>query len=339
MKRAVLTLALVVSGCTRPLPPGTPCTVGAAAAIPAFPASDLWQLGSIPQPAGAWIGGVAISPDGREAVYANSIGGNFIPAGEGVSLIRIDLGAADPNHTLIELPGEALRNHANLSWSAPGLAWASWSTLGTAQPRTAKVRALHTIPKYAKQRPTFPLFTSVVWAAGGDCVAATIEKEDRSRELVAWKAAGASSASHRVAIAPGETIAAWNGNGILLLRHGTSGTPTARWLDPASGTAKEAPAPPAEAQASAFVGDGWLWVDGSGVVSHGTTKVAEVPRVLVPKARAATPTTVAAPLDAQTHRFYRLIPAESGRAIAVEEGVTGPGIHERQVHVLTLRRP
>lgn len=339
MKRAAVVLVLAVSGCTRPLPPGAPCTVAASAAAPAFPASDLWQLGSIPQPAGAWIGSIAISPDGGEAIYANSIGGNFIPAGEGVSLIRIDLGAADPNHTLVELPGEALRNHANLSWSAPGLAWASWSTLGTAQPRAAKVRALHTLPKYSQNRPTFPLFTSVGWAAGGDCVAATIEKEDRSRELVAWKAAGASSASHRVAIGPGENIAAWNGNGVLLLRHGTAGTPTARWVDPATGAGQDAPAPPKESEASAFAGDAWLWIDAAGTVRHGSKKVAEVPRVLVPKARAATPTSVAAPLDAQTHRFYRLIPAESGRAIVVEEGVTGPGIHERQVHVLTLRRP
>lgn len=340
--KPVLGLALlaIVSACTRTLPPGTPCQVaGAPAAAPAFPAADLWQLSEIPQPAGAWIGGIAVSPDGLEAVYANSIGGNFIPAGEGVSLIRIDLAVTDPNHTLVELPGEALRNHANLSWSGAGLAWASWSTLGTAQPRAGKVRALHALPKTpGAKRPTFPLFTSVGWAAGGDCVAATIENDDRGREFLAWKATGATSSSHRVAIAPGETLAGWDGRGVLLLRQGTAGTPTARWLDPVAGTAKEATPPPIESQAASFLGDAWLWIDAAGTIRHGTTKIAEVPRVLVPKARAASPGSVAAPLDKQTHRFYRLIPAENGRAIVVEEGITGPGIHERKVHVLTPRR-
>ena len=99
------------------------------------------------------------------------------------------------------------------------------------------------------------------WAAGGDCVAATIENDDRGREFLAWKAAGAATASHRVAIASGETLAAWDGRGVLLLRQGTAGTPTARWLDPVAGTATDAVAPPKESQAAAFLGDAWLWID------------------------------------------------------------------------------
>src|SRR5688572_25438175 len=173
--------------------PGTPCVVDVskASAPPEFPAE--WDLFELPQPPGAWIGSVAISPNGRQLVYANALGGHTIPTGDGVSLIRVDI-ATEMNHTLLELPGPALRNQAFLDWSTPGVAWASWSSIGVAQPRTTNVKLLHRLAGGpAETRKTFPLWNSVVWAPGGDCIAATIEQQNGEGELVGWKAAGASS--------------------------------------------------------------------------------------------------------------------------------------------------
>ncbi len=332
----IVVLALTFLACKPG--PGGPCAVDAAKAPPApeFPAE--WDFFEMPQPPGAWIGNVALSPNGRQLVYANALAGHTIPTGEGVSLIRVDL-APEMNHTLVELPGPALRNQAALAWSIDGVAWASWSTIGVSQPKSTKVKVLHRLAGGPPEsRPMFPLFNSVVWAPGGDCIGATIENQAAQGELIAWKAKGASTASFRLPKEPLERAHAWTGDGILLVANlGTSGRFTARWVTP-DGVSKEG-VPPPNADGWSWLGGEWLTVSREGVVKWGEKEVAKVPKKLkvedLPKPQKGTAEEDAVP----EHRFHRVLAAESGRALVVEEGVQRPGHHLRYIHVLTPKAP
>lgn len=341
-KRLLVIALLALAGCKKPAP--TPCRIDPAQAVAEVKWSgEGWQEQMLDEPVNGWIGSFAISPDGRRAIYANSLAGDFIPTSDGVSLVRIDLddpipgkaGEMDRHPAVLELPGEALRNYAFVSWSKPGVAWASWSAFGTADPAGPKVTVLEKIPKTEKDRPTFPLYSSAAFAPGGDCVAVVLDRADKTRELQAWKAAGASGPSHVMKVAERETIAGWEAEGVLLLTpppivSSTSlniGISTARWVDPASASSHALPALPAGAEALGRIGRTWVTVDGSGVVKAGPVTIATLKSTLVP--------TVALK---QHHRWLRVFGAENGRVLAVEEAIIGPRSEKRALHLL-LRVP
>src|SRR5581483_6430992 len=143
----------------------------------------------------AWMGSYALPPDGKQEIYANSLAGEFIPTSDGVTLIRVEATADQERHpSIIALPGDALRNFASISWTADGIAWAHWSAFGTAR-ADGKVNVLQKIPKAGENRPTFPLYSSIGIAPGGDCVAVIRDDTDK-RELQAWNFAGASAPSN-----------------------------------------------------------------------------------------------------------------------------------------------
>ncbi len=342
--RAAILLLMAIPGCRPARGPAAPCAVDGARLPPApvWPSPPDWEIRSIPKPINGWIGSIALSPDGTEAVYSNAPAGDFIPTEDGVMLMRIDLGP-EANPSLVELPGDALRNFASLSWTANGVAWAHWSAVGVAWPAKGSVRVLRTIPKPPgeEKRPTFPLHTSVAWAPGGDCLAATVEQPGNRTEAFAWKTAGAKTDSHSREIAPYETIAAWLPEGLLLVRT-TGGSPaTARTLNLPSGEERPAHAPPRSAQAFTWIGGGWLAIDEAGVVRHHPAAIAPpgaaIASAAAPSApiAAVPPSLVAKPGD--KHKFLRIAAAANGRALAVEEAVIAKGKNERHMHILTVR--
>lgn len=342
MRRAAIAFFALACACTRPAP--KPCTVDASKVPPRPQWSATWKEQSLDEPPNGWIGSFAISPDGAQAVYANSLAGDFIPTSDGVSLMRIDL--ADPvdrHPRIMELPGEALRNYAAIRWGANGVAWASWSAFGIADPRETSVRVLEKIPKAGKDRPTFPLYSSAVSAPGGACVAVILDTADK-RTLQAWNATPASAPAHQQPVEERESLAAWETEGVLLLRappivSSTSATiaaSSARWLDLASGKTAPERAPPARAQASVWIGGGWLFVDVDGGVfwiaresakDGDAIPVARIKPALEPNEKLK-----------QHHRWLRIFAAESGNALAVEEAVIGPRSDKRAMHLL-LRAP
>lgn len=330
---AALCAVVLVAGCPAPAP--HPCRIDASKVPPAPAWGTDWQEVMLDEPPNGWIGSFAISPDGTQIVYAHSLGGEFIPTSDGVTMIRIDATTAVDRHpSVLELPGEALRNYASLAWGDAGIAWAHWSAVGTTTP-AGKVKVLQKIPKTGKDRPTFPLYSSVGYAPGGDCVAVVLDKADGTRELQAWNAGGAKAPSHVRQVEERETIAAWGADGVLLLKPPpiVSSTSTAiapssaRWLDPISGKTAAAPAAPPTAEAYGWA-PGWVWVGDDGVVHapSGATIVTLKPR-LVPD-----------PKRKEHHRWLRVFPSASGNALAVEEAVIGPGRNHRALHLL-LKKP
>ena len=328
MKRFVLLALplLLLPGCKTPLPAPTPCSSagGAPQPTPAWPPASAWTDRELEQPLGGWIGSLAFAPDGRSLVYVDAPEGDFIPTSNSVSAITFNLTTTAAPRDLIDLPGDALRNQAAFAWSAHGLAWASWTAIGVdADPPLGAVRVLYTRPK--PHQDSLPTFSSIAWSPNGGCVAATLTDVDHS-QLVAWNAGGARDASHRVDVTSFETADDWGADGVLLVSHEPDKAPTARRLEPATGAFKPAEAPPRDVAAS-FLAGRWLTVDKLGVVRWGTQQIG----------------TVKSALDArglkQEHAFLRVFGAPNGRAIAVEEGVTGPSVRLRHVHLLTVGAP
>lgn len=320
MRRTALLLSLFAAACTPP----KPCAKPADEPVPAFPGPTAWDHRQIPQPAGGWIGSIALSPDGAQAVYSDAPGGNFIPTSDVVSVIRVDLGH-EANASLITLPGDALRNFAWMDWTDAGIVWGSWSSLGVAAP-SGSVTRFWEIPSPGKERPAFPMFTSVKWESGDDCLATTLASADKT-ELLAFKASGRHKPSHRVTVADDESVAAWTPKGVLLLKHGDKKTDaSARWVEIATGKDLGAEPMPEGADAIAWLGGRWLTVQNNGTLRWGAQVIGMVPH------------GVELPSPPATRSFLRIFPAASGRAIAIEEGTTGlqPA---RYMHVLTAGHP
>ena len=303
---------------------------------PSWPNPDAWETFSLPQPGNGWISSVAIAHDGKLGVYGGSIGGSFIPIADDVTLIRFEISpemGKDLKPSVFALPGVSLRNFASLAWSKHGLAFGSRSTLGVADPMTGKNTRLHQlpIPSDRKNLTTFPLHSSVVWAPGGDCVAATIEHPDDAAELVTWNAAGARAASKRHKTKPSEKAAAWTDAGILLVWSSGATPARASWIDHESGALKDAEAPPADAQAFSWVSGGWLTIDTLGTVMH---RVPGEPPVQI--------TTVEPKLEItgiEKRRWLRVLASDNGKALIVEESLVAPKKDLRHMHVLTPRGP
>ncbi len=336
--RTTAALMIALAACTKPAP--KPCAVDASK-VPSRPQwSGRWNAQSLDEPPNGWIGAFALSPDGTQALYANSLAGDFIPTSDGVSLMRIDLAdRVDRHPAIVELPGEALRNYAAIRWSESGVVWASWSAFGIADPWTPSVKVLEKIPKTGKDRPTFPLYSSAVASPGGACLAVILDAADK-RILQSWNSTPASAPAHQQPVEERESLVAWETAGVLLLKappivSSTSATiaaSSARWLDPASGKTSPERAPPARAQASVWIGDGWLFVDAVGEVSW-------IPRETAKDGEALPIAHVKPSLEPneklkQHHRWLRIFAADNGEAIAVEEAVIGPRSDKRAMHLL-----
>ena len=334
---AAVLAGTTLAGCKRSKAP-RPCRIDASAVAPrpAWPKPDQWAAFALPQPGNGWISSVAVSADGTAGVYGASIGGAFIPLSEEVTLIRFAIGpelGKDLKPAVMTLPGAAMRNYAALAWSKPGLAWATWSSLGIADPETREVTRLRQIPipDGQEKRDTFPFHSSVAWAPGGDCVAATVELPDRKAELVTWNADGARAASARHDATPYEKIGAWTDLGVLLVWSSGASPARARWMDPATGDAEPAPAPPEDAQAFSWINGGWLAIDRLGTVTH---RVPGEPARLV-----ANVTPALRIAEKEKRKWLRVLTSENGQALIVEESVVAPGKDQRHMHVLTPKAP
>lgn len=339
-----LLLPLAASACNR-APAPKPCRAGGEPAPKiAWAKPDEWRIHTLPQPGNGWISSIAVSHDGKLGVYGGTIGGAFIPISEEVTLIRFEIGPemdTDLKPMIMTLPGPALRNFAALAWSRPGLAWGSWSTLGTAVPATAEVKRLREIPipEGKEKRDTFPFHSSVAWSPAGDCVAATVELPGTDAELVTWNAAGARAASARHDIESLEKIAAWTSEGVILVASTSGSSARVRRIDPGSGAFSEAQAVPKGVEAFTWAGGGWLTVDPLGTVMH---HVAGADPVLV----ASVPGALEIGLG-EKRRWLRVLASENGRAIVVEESVVAPKAWApgsvskdlRHMHVLTPKVP
>ena len=334
IRRSCLAALVFLAACSKPAP--TPCRIGSDPLVARFDAKG-WahpKEQMLDEAPNGWIGSFALSPDGQQAVYANALAGDFIPTSDGVSMMRINLAdTVDRHPAVVELPFPALRNYAAIHWSTPGMAWATWSAFGTADPAIGKATVLDRIIKAGSPPPTFPLYSSAALAPGGDCVAVILDREDATGELQAWKSGGATGASHTQKVLDRESIVSWDSSGVLLVKappivSSTSMTvaaSTARRLDPVSGSTAVAPAPPAAAEAFAWTGTGWLWIDRSGGIRFGNT--------------AAPLVTLKATLEPneklkQHHRWQRLFVSENGRTIAAEEATIGPRWEKRALHVI-----
>lgn len=337
MRRAlfVAVLCLSFAGCKAPKP--HPCRIDASAvpAKPVWPKPDDWAVFSLPQPGNGWISSVAVRHDGKAGVYGGSIGGSFIPISDEVTLIRFEIGpemGKDLSPRVMTLPGLALRNYAALSWSPYGLAFGSRSTLGVADPETGDSRRLHELPvRDKKALNSIPLHNSVVWSPGGDCVGATVPQPDGKGQLLAWNAAGARAASATQEIEFLEKANAWTDEGVLLVWSSGATPARARWMNAATGASKEAPAPPANAEAFSWVGGGWLTVDRLGTVMH---RVPGEPATLLASVAPALEI-----LPTEKRRWLRVLASDNGRTLLVEESVVAPKKDLRHMHVLTTKAP
>lgn len=330
----LLLVAIGFAGCRAPAP--HPCRVdkGAVPPKPAWAGPEEWAVSSLPQPGNGWISSVAVKYDGSAGVYGGSIGGSFIPISEEVTLIYFKIGPKmeDLSPVVMTLPGIALRNYAAMSWAPHGLAFGSRSTLGVSDPESGSVKRLRELEiGDQKKLNSIPTHNAVVWAPGGDCVAATVPLETGTGELVTWNAAGARDASSRHEVDFLEKANAWTDEGILLVWSSGASPARARWMDPATGVAKEAPAPPADAQAFSWVGGGWLTVDRIGTVMH---RIPGEPATLV---TSVTPALELLPNERR--RWLRVLASDNGRALLVEESVVAPKKDLRHMHVLTPRAP
>lgn len=347
MRRLALVFLLplfALAACKR-APAPKPCRAGGDAAPKvAWTKPDEWKIHALPQPGNGWISSIAVSHDGKLGVYGGSIGGAFIPMSGEVTLIRFEIGPEmdkDLKPVVLTLPGPAMRNFAALAWSEPGLAWGTWSTLGTAVPQTGEVKRLREIPipDGKDKRDTFPFHSSVAWSPAGDCVAATVELPEAAAELVTWNAAGARGPSSRHAVRALEKIAAWTPEGVILVATSNGAAASVRRIDPASGKFSEAAAPPKNVEAFTWVGGGWLTVDALGTLMHHVPGAAPELVASVPGALDVGP--------GEKRRWLRVLAAENGRAIAVEESVVAPkawaagGVSKdlRHMHVLTPAQP
>lgn len=332
---SILLVTIGVAGCRAPAP--HPCRVDASAVPPkpAWAGPEEWAVSSLPQPGNGWISSVAVRHDGLAGVYGGSIGGSFIPISEEVTLIRFKIGPDMENLSpvVMTLPGIALRNYAAMSWAPWGLAFGSRSTLGVADAETGSVKRLRQLEiGDQKKLNSIPTHNAVVWAPGGDCVAATVPLEGGVKgELLAWNAAGARDASARQEIDFLEKAMAWTDDGVLLVWSSGATPARARWVDPATGASKEAPAPPADAQAFSWVGGGWLTVDRIGTVMH---RIPGEPATLI---TSVTPALELLPNEKR--RWLRVLASDNGRALLVEESVVAPKKDLRHMHVLTPRAP
>lgn len=290
---------------------------------------------SLPQPGNGWISSVAVRHDGKAGVYGGSIGGSFIPVHDDVTLIRFKVGPdmdKDLAPSVMLIPGVTLRNYAALAWGPQGLAYGTRSALGVADPDSGKIKRLRELPiGDKKDLNSLPMHNSVVWAPGGDCVGTTVPFPDGKAQLLAWNATGAKAAAHTQPIDFFEKAGTWTGDGVLLVWTSGASPARARWMDPASGASKDAPTPPADAQAFSWIGGGWLTIDMLGTVMH---RVPGEPATLL--------TTIEPKLELlpkEKRKWLRVFASDNGQALFVEESVVAPKKDLRHMHVLTRKGP